>query len=52
MNTYIVRDALEEWRDNCVDQGMDPFKFTILYDPNMAKDLARHIVMRLRENEE
>lgn len=46
---YTIETAIEEWRDQCVEAGIDAATYTILYDPNMIKDLSRHIMVRLRE---
>lgn len=46
---HEIDDAIEEWRDQCLDAGLDYSTFLILYNPDLVKDLARHITVKLRE---
>jgi hypothetical protein len=49
VDRYQIEAALEEWRDQCVAAGIDEADYLVLFSPELTKDLARHIMMRVRE---
>lgn len=48
----MIGDAIEEWRDECFDAGIDYADYAVLYNDDMIKDLARHIMTRIRQKTE
>lgn len=50
VNRHDIEDAMEEWRDDCIKAGIDPGHLIVLYDDNLLKDFARHILVRIRES--
>lgn len=52
VNRYMIGDAIEEWRDECFDAGIDYADYAVLYNDDMIKDLARHIMTRIRQKTE
>lgn len=47
-NRYDIQDWLEEWADQCEAAGADPNLTAVLRDDNWGKDLARHILVKVR----
>jgi hypothetical protein len=49
INRPVIQDAIESWRDECVEAGIDSGLLTIFYDENLMKDFARYIMVKIRE---
>ena len=50
LNRYDVQRVIEEWRDDAVREGADHGYLAVLFDEEMLKDLARHLIWKIREN--
>lgn len=46
VNRHLIENAIEEWREQ---YGVDFGDAPVLYEPEAVKDLARHLLMRVRE---
>lgn len=50
LTRYDIEEVIEEWRDCCIMAGIDWGGMTVLFDPNLLKDLAREILVKVRES--
>jgi hypothetical protein len=48
INRLVIQDAIEKWRDDCLEAGIDSVYVTALFDDNLVKDLARDILTVVR----